>query len=421
MDFEKAVLHKLRTVDGMRQCWDLGLRLDVFEDLLNSQVYEFTVRYWLENAMAAVPTAGILEHEFPAFRPLETDPEESIPWLVEALQKRYEAGEVQELIREAAGAVNDDPRKVAEMLYYRSWAIKQAVAPRHDRTDLAETTEQRRMRYLDRVAPVGRPGAVPGVTIGLPEVDEHTGGILPGELAIACGYAKTGKSMTLCNAAVAARRQGFTPLVYTLEQSVSEFEDRLDAFASGVGYGRLQRGHLNDEELEDLQRAREELAALGPLYVEKPARGERTVQDLVGRCRQLGADFLIIDQLSFMEARPGKWKKDTREAHSEIVFELKDEINRSGGMLPCLMAVQFNRESVATKGERGTLRNIANSSVIEQTVDIAFGLYRDREMRANKSMVLDILGSRRSDVESWLLAWHLEQRTEISVRETWVD
>jgi len=158
------------------------------------------------------------------------------------------------------------------------------------------------------------------------------------------------------------------------------------------------------------------MQTLGPLYVERPERGERTVALMVNRARQLGADYVIIDQLSFIDGEKDNYRGDRplTQKHSDIVFALKDEISReSRGSIPCLLAVQFNRDSL----NEVSLKSFANTSAIEQTVDLALGLSRTADMRANRLMRLDILGARRSDIASYLLRWDLSHQSRISVDE----
>ena len=180
-----------------------------------------------------------------------------------------------------------------------------------------------------------------------------------------------------------------------------------------MGYGKLQRGELTPTEIDRLNASQDQFASLGPLYLESPPRGERTVVSIVNRARQLGADYLIIDQLSWLDTR--ERYRERRDEYKELIYDLKEEIGRAtAGTLPCLMAVQFNRQS-GPKG-RGQMNNIANAADIEQTVDIAYGLYRSDEMRAQNSMVLDIMGSRRTDEESFLLGWYLDRESSIFYR-----
>jgi replicative DNA helicase len=414
VDLERALLSKITDTKELAKCWDLGLRPEAFEDIVTQDVYRFSIQYYLDNAMSLAPTRAVLEHEYPAFKTEDSD--EATTWLVEALQKRHATNDLQQMMKDVAVTVTDDPMGAVRTIYQSAWSTLSQVAPRHNRTNFADTIQERRNRYLERATSRNQ---IKGAPLGLTEVDEHIGGIHPGELAVVVGSAKTGKSMKLLNAAAAARRAGFTPCIFTLEMAISEFEDRLDAFHSGIGYGKIQRGELTEQELEQLYEAQETFKELGPTYIEKPARGERTVAALTNRARQLGSDFLIIDQLSFMDAKSSRYRQTTTEKHAEIIADLKDDISNptTGAELPCLLAVQFNRQAASSKAEdRGGLFNIANSSMIEQTVDFAFGLWRNREMRANRSMVFDVMGARRGDIGSWLLEWHLNNRTRIAVR-----
>ncbi|AVO25178.1 dsDNA helicase [Rhodococcus phage Finch] len=415
MDLEKSLLGKVTSSDAMQYCWDHGLRAEVFEDPLCKIVYTFAVDYWMRENLKMAPTKEVLEHEFARQNFAVERSDESLEWLVSKLKTRYLSNITQEVMREAAELSVESPADAMNVLYNQSWKAKQATQPRFNRVNMSATIQDRRIRYSEKQQTQER-----GAPIGLEEVDEHTNGILPGELAIVAGYAKTGKSFKLVNAAVKARKAGWTPCVFTLEQGIDEFEDRIDAFASGVGYGKLQRGQLTMDESRRLHAAQEEMAELGPLHLERPEKGDRTVASMVNRARQIGADYLIIDQLSWMESI--QRYRDRRDEYKELIGDLKEEISRaSAGEISTFMAVQYNRQAVSTKGERGGMHNIANSADVEQMVDIAYGLYRNKEIRANDSMVLDILGARRSDNASWLLGWHLNNQSSIFVRERYEE
>ncbi|QGJ94934.1 RecA-like DNA recombinase [Gordonia phage Stormageddon] len=410
MELEKATLSRLTSPDAVRQCWDLGLRADVFEDPHNARIYQFVIDYWLDSSMRSAPTERVITTEFPGF--VSVDNDESLTWLVGKLQDRYRANQVQEVLRAAAQMSVEDPEGALAEMYNSSHRIRETVLPRQDRVVVHETIESRRDRYLQRSHEV-----IGGATLGLREVDEHTGGVLPGEVAIVAAYTKTGKSFMLVNAAVEAAKQGWVPYIATLEQNIPEFEDRIDAFYSGVGYGDLTHGRLSPEALRQLYEAQDRMRDENHLiHLERPGRGDRTVVNLVNRARQVGANYLVIDQLSWMDAKSRH--RDRRDRYEELIYDLKEEVSRaSAGEIPCFMAVQYNRQAVSTKGETGGLHNIANSADIEQTVDIAYGLHRTEEMRANNAMVLKTLGSRRGDIRNWLLGWYLDEETRIFVRD----
>ena len=416
---ERKLLAKMTELSEITRVWEMGLRQEVFEDPLNRFVFQFMVDYWLNTQMTQAPTWVVMESEYPQVK-LDPVVEESTEWLVQWLQKRYAAAEVQELLRSAAKTCNDDPSSTLDVLWHNAYDAAQITAPRYARVDITETITARRERYSHDVQNQTQAGAA----IGLEELDVHTRGILPGELCAAAAYTKTGKSWLLANAFVATLRNGLRPLFFTLEMGVPEIEDRIDALYSGVSYQRLSQRELTPQEMIRLREAQDEIATLPGGFIERPQRGERTVKHMVSRARQLGADLLIVDQLSFIDAtRDYNGDSALRMKHGEIIFELKDEISReNAGKVPCLLAVQLNRQAASNgNAGRGELYNFANSSMVEQTVDLALGLWRNTEMRANNAMGLDIMGSRRCDTRSWTLAWHLSDRSEIRIREEYFD
>lgn len=412
MDIERSFVSKLEASHEMHDCWEKGLRPEAFIDPQYAAIFSYIVEFWHENHMEHIPTREILKYEFPAAIFADAV-EEPLSWLTETLMRKYASNQVQEIVRESLTTVHEDPVGTLSTLWQETYKASQVVAPRYDRVDFSQNVQERRNRYQERLAQGGL-----GLPYGLAELDDHTSGLLPGELAIVSAYAKTGKSFWLPFVATSLRRAGHTPIIFTLELSKEEMEDRVDAFASGVSYDRLIHSRLSPEEMTTLLRSQELFEELGPLHIHRPPPGERTVVEMIGRARQLQADYVLIDQLSWMDSEKKYYgDKATTMKHGDLAAELKTEIaNETAGKLPCLLAVQQGRSSMEGQ-QRPEMWKIANSSGIEQAMDIAFGLSRTAEMRANRSMRFDIMGSRRSDDASWLLQWHLQSRTEISVLE----
>lgn len=404
MSLEKKLLARMIDAATVAEVWDLGIRAEVFEEPLYSAVFNFITDYWLSSQMQSAPTPFALAQEFPGYTPTD-DAEETTDWLAHKLQQRYVTNRLQDMLREAAKNSTADPVGALKILHAAAYATAEDVAPRNLRSDMSNV-EARRERYAHRH---DRPQGT-GVPFGIDLLDLHTGGILPGELAVVGAFSSVGKTMYMLNAAAKAVRKGHRPIVYTLEMSIPECEDRLDAFYSGVSYNRLIRGNLSVDEGRALHDAQEELRGL--IHVERPNEGERTVASLCARARQVGADYLFIDQLSFMEA--GQRVQSLKEHHSVIIKQLKTEISRPGLEMSCLLVAQANRDSLK---DGLSISSFSNATEIEQTVDMALGLHRTKDMRANHVMQLDILKSRRSDIASYLLRWELTERTEISVIE----
>jgi replicative DNA helicase len=398
---------------NIKKMWDAGVRGEHYVDPLNRAVFDFSIQYWLESKMKVAPTEEVLCHEFPAFEFDEA--KETAQWISRKLKERYISNQLQDSLRDAARLTGDgEPEKALNQIFKETWAITQKTSTRVNKSDTSENVDIRWNRYLDRSTFTGD---VRGVPLGLTEIDRHTNGLLPGELAVIVGYAGTGKSHMLVHTMKSLREAGKTPYLATMELSVEDMEERLDAHQSGVGYHGIQTGKMGREEWAKLKEAQERYADMGRIYIEKPRRGERTVQHIVNRARELGADCILIDQLSGMEAI-GKYQSE-KQAVDEIIESLKDEISEDeSSMLPCFMAVQFNRESQKLKGgSRGGGQHIALSNVITEKVDIAYGLYGPKEVRVNNSMIIEIIKNRRGAPGAWLLGWSLDKKTEINVRE----
>lgn len=417
MDLEKSTLVLLTDPGKFRKAWQLGVRPELFEEAIHERAFSFMQEYWFTSGMEKTPTREALITEFPALQ-LQDSVEESLDWLVDKLKERFVKNHIQDGIRDVILQLNTG--EIAESLKTMnnlSWSAMQTISPRIGRSDLSQNIAQRRERYLARQ---DNPDLVRGVPLGLPRVDEHTGGLLPGEMAIMAGFAKAGKTHSLIHSFIEARRIGYTPILFSLELSVADIEDRMDSHMSTVSYERYQRGQLNHpDEIDLLLTAQDEFAALGPSYIEKPPEGERSVRHMLSRTRELGADFIIVDQLSFVESR--KQHRETRDKISEIVVDFKTQISENeSNMLALLLAVQFNREVKKKNGAPG-MENLALSATIEQTADIIYGLRQSKEMRVNKSMVIDILGARRVAPLSYLLRWEFGDQTLIEVRDVYED
>ena len=421
MSMERKLLALMVTQDGIARVWDRGVRGEVFDDPVNRFIFEFMIDYWVDAHMQTPPTRAVMEAEYPQVA-LPEEVEETTEWLIDWLQRNYAAKQAQAVIHKAAYVVGKDPIGTLETLWHDAYEAAQVNTPRYSRVNITQTVDSRRERYARDLENQARAG----VAIGLEDLDDHTRGILPGELCAAAAYTKVGKSWLLSNAFVTALRNGLRPIFFTLEMGIPEIEDRIDAIYSGVSFQRLSQRTLTPDELIRYRSGQDEQAAMEAQgiagFIERPQRGDRTVKHMVSRARQVDANLLIIDQLSFIDAeRTYSGDSALRMKHGELIFELKDEISReSAGKIPCLLAVQLNRQAAAAGG-RGELYNFANSSMVEQTVDLALGLWRNQEMRANNAMGLDIMGSRRCDTRSWTLAWHLTDRTEISIREEYFE
>jgi hypothetical protein len=406
-DLEKRLLARLTTPEEMQTAYDAGVKAEVFEEPLYRAVWNFTEEYWRKSTGKTMPTLWALQQEYPGFdRTIEGDEDDTV-YLSDLLRRRFSTNQIQRILTEAGETMHSDPLGSLKILHASAYEAAEAVAPRLTRINMADNVEERRERYAKKEEfPQGM-----GVPFGFDLLDLHTGGVQPGELAVVGGYAKTGKSMFGIWGCTDAVRKGYKPLLYTLEMSLKECEDRVDCMFSGVSYNRMTKGQLTIAEMKTLWEGHDELRDIGGIQIERPDEGDRTVPALLTRARQYGSNYLFIDQLSHME--PGGKTQTLKEHHGTIVKQLKIEISRAGMEIPCILAAQFKREE-----EEINIQSFANAAEVEREADILIGLTRNKDLRQNQLMRCIILGARRGDNAEYLLNWELTDRTYFAVQST---
>lgn len=409
MTLERRLLATLIDPVNIERVYDMGLHHKCFEEPLAAAVFGFAIDYWNETQQESAPTKLAMETQFPGFHlEIPTDLEDA-GWLAKTLMSRFATNGVQRMVQAAAVTCHADPIGTLRALQSEAYDAAETILPRHSRSDMSSNVEERRRRYSLREQGIGT-----GIGFGLPEIDEITMGTLPGELCGIGAFSKVGKTMILAYAAAAAREAGYTPIIFSLEMPVDEIEDRMDAMFSRMSYNRLVKRRLDIDELKTLHTSQARVAELGSVRIESPDEGERTVAHLTARARHTRSDFILIDQLSFMEETRSYPSEKQRQA--SILKQLKNEINRgSRGKLPCHLAVQLRRESLDRK-EGPELRDFADAAEVERTCDLLVALSRNKEQRMKREMQFDILGSRRSDIGSWMLDWDLIDSTTIKVK-----
>lgn len=259
-------------------------------------------------------------------------------------------------------------------------------------------------RYHERVMRGGQPQ---GMMLGLGMLDEHTHGIHDGELAVVAAPPKAGKSYLLDHAVLAERQRGRRVILFTLENSVDMTIDRMVCMIAHVDSRKWQRGKCDESEVRRVEEARDYLNGMpGEMIVLKPPEGQRTVEAMVREAQVRGADSLIIDQLTFVEA-PYVKGRPRNETVAHTIRSLKNAISSGVYNIPCLLAHQVNREGQKAAEKTGYLEMymLAESSEVERTADWVFGLYRGSEDREAGLAKLQVLASRREELNAWRLAY----------------
>jgi replicative DNA helicase len=382
------------------------------EDL--RKVYLWAMDIYYRSGLKSAPSEQVIKAEWEIILDqneldITQDPENGIEWVIDDLKGSYVFHQSQEFNKRFAVAMAEgttvDKVDVVNQFSTELLQLATTVENRESKVDVREAMAGRIAAYEERSQ---NQGQAHGMKLGIPEIDEYTGGIHPGELAFIAAGPKLGKSWYMAWAAwkewdKAERSVTF----FTLENSVEMTLDRIACLACGVNSTAWQRGTCDEESVDRVKAWHEEVLGrqnLPPLHIIQPEPGMRTVEVMVRTAQLHEADSLLIDQLSYIEA------PDLRQPRHlqirDILHTLKAMISTGRHRMPCLLAHQISREGVkaALKANRLEMFHLAEGSEAERTADWVFGLHQTPAW-SNDQAGFQTMASRRAPNESFKLLW----------------
>lgn len=260
---------------------------------------------------------------------------------------------------------------VAELL---SWAGQQldtiqggAVGndtPRHYGSALSAALTEAEERQQSRIN-----GLSTGITTGLSDLDQMTGGWQGGQLVVLAGRPAMGKSAVMLHFARSAAEQGVPVCVYSLEMSEQELCDRLLIGCADADKDNYKAGSITPEDWTRLEYAKASLAKL-PVYLNSTAGiSMRTIR---AQCRLLQkrnqCGMVVIDYLQLLDTRTENRQNNREREIAEATRAAKilaKELN-----IPVIMLSQLSRKVEERTDKTPLLSDLRESGAIEQDADI---------------------------------------------------
>jgi hypothetical protein len=397
-----------------------GIETDILPTEEIREVVQWALDYRSEGGRA--PTRAALKDRFEDVLndneiDLDEEVEETLEWVLTKLHSSFAHRTTNRWTRELATDIAEAPdedkvdvlaAKAAELA-----SIVQMLAPRRSQIDMRRGGKSLLEDYHRVVASGGLPE---GLLFGLPEIDNYTRGIHDGELAMVAAPSKMGKSFVLDFTAVEEWQRGRIAALFTLENSIPMTMQRMACKALNISLSGLAHGTLDDEDVAKVEWWVNDVLVKSevPLHIFNPPPSMRTPQAMVQQARAVGADSIILDQLTFMEAvaRPGGRSRESQsEEVGRILHDLKALISTGRWQIPCLTAHQMNREGteLAEKTGKLVMTKMANSSETERTIDWGFGLYASHDQRVTNRMEWQTMAARRAEEYiNFELNWHID-------------
>ena len=262
---------------------------------------------------------------------------------------------------------------------------------------------------------------LPGLSTGLPDLDDLILGMNKSELIIIAARPGMGKTSIALNIALSvALTQRKKVAVFSLEMSREQLVTRLLSRASLVPASKLFTGQLTDQQWRDVAAAANSLSATDILIDDNSSL---TVADMNAQCRTVrDLDLVIIDYLQLMQsAGSGRgWSNESRtQAVSDISRMMKIMAKQLNVPVICLS--QLNRAAETRQDKRPLLSDLRESGSIEQDADVVIGLYREgyhnRECENPNLAEAIVLKNRKGQTGTVNLTWVPEYTTFYSVEK----
>jgi len=396
---EDQLLDHLATPKGCRAVWKQRLSPELIgdEDDGIKAALEFVIRYMDE--YREPPSRAVLEEET-GYDEFEK-PVAPIKYVIGKLKERYQRQQMKRVITTLGRNVGNPEEALkiglSEFNRIRSETLERGSTM--DSSDVGEIIDA----YMERL----RTGAIQGVTYGYPELDKHLGGLKDDELTFIIARPKRYKSWQLLYSAFkAALTEGRTSYLATLEMPPEEMMSRFVCMLAEVSWWNWTHNAITHPESQRLEEARHMIMDLdAKVYFRRPPRGERTVAQIAEDARDLGAEILYIDQLSFLESTR---RNDSRWMEVSYICE---DLKEATQHFPVYIAAQFNREA-ANLTEMADLSKIGLSDSIGQTADTILGIHATKDMHDQNLIHLGIIEARSFQPEVWEIQVDMTGKSE---------
>lgn len=240
------------------------------------------------------------------------------------------------------------------------------------------------------------PEELGGIKYGLSEVDEVTGGIKPGELALIAGFTGAGKSQVATSLAWNALRSGKNVLMFTTETTREEMEirilsrhSRLPQFRrpGGLDSHQILNASLSPADREVFREVLRDFKNMnsGNLFmVQMPSDGlvDYVHVKAAQYNRRAPIDLIIVDSINLLRL-PGK-QNDKRVMLEDMLQDFKRFASSfdNGRGVGVVSPWQMSRTSWKEAKEQGgvySLASLADTSEAEKSASTILSIFKDND------------------------------------------
>jgi replicative DNA helicase len=379
LDIELAVLSRAVQVRGIDQLVAAGIKPEHFHDLELREVYVRLSEHY--TTWKKSPPPEVIDRIVPNFKvmPVQAELEYLISEFgvdssIKAATTKWR--DIGNLIDKAEEGDAEARRNLVQSFMEHSRELA-ALVPTSSASRYSQMAER-----LATIRSQQEEGVLPGVRIGIPQLDPVIHVIRKSEVVVHAGYSGRGKTTGLIRSLAQAYSEGDHCLMLSLEMEGDEVWEVFDAHAASLSRKAMRRRELSVDDYDIYMRAAERVAnAKNDIVVYDDTDGSPTVDKLAALIERWRPDTVGVDYLSLMAAHTkvgADWERVTLISHALKQMARSSKIR--------LYVAAQNSKDAADNGP--TEDNIAFSTSIFQDCNVMVGYHQDKVMeRANKMQV----------------------------------
>jgi replicative DNA helicase len=263
---------------------------------------------------------------------------------------------------------------------------------------------------------------ITGVTSGILTLDQTTGGWQDGDLIILAARPSMGKTSLAMQFGINAAIQNIGVGMFSLEMDVKRLTQRALSNLTGIHLEKINRGNLNDAEMDAFMRGCEQYAQM-PIYTdETPALN---VSEFKSKARNLvlkkDVKLIIIDYLQLMKIKIDSKNFSREQEVAKISSELKATAKEL--QVPIIALSQLSRNVESRGDKKPMLSDLRDSGSLEQDADMVifpfrpeyYGNAEGESITTSEPVVLDIAKHRNGKCTE------INMMADLSTQKWWVD
>ncbi len=309
------------------------------------------------------------------------------------------------------GLENDsDPNDIASSIAQQ--ILTASTSSIVERTAVFADPDERIQQYIDREQ---HPEKYQGVSYGIKEIDELTGGMFDSQLYLIMGRSGAGKSRMLFNIGCNVAKAGKKVMYCTIEMDAKILQNIWESREAKIPLTEIMRtqltGYNRRKYMAFLQHQKK---VKHPLYLVDIPQGCTTgiIESEILAFEKLhgqSPDLVLIDYANLI--KPMSKYKDRAEMYDHVFRELKE--GARAHKIPYYTAVQMNRESV--KASKKGMEHIAFSDATSYHCDAIFHIFADEKDEVNHEVHLEVIKGRYHQGSCIDLYW----KRDINLISSW--